>query len=248
MNVLLLASRLCGIVLLAALLTGCGLFRFLSHDPTEDIKGAATDLSTDAKRSAREFEARLQASGEKYREDIRTAAEGVSKIAKASDDLVMVARDSPTAFGDAVARRTMGDVEVQRALKSLTGLAKSGERAVEAAEKGPALLASRIADMQAELTKADGFITLQRTAILEELRKERLAITETLQQERAAAMKDLDATILKVVQETFSQLHKIIGSALLGIILFVLVLWGLPFLAGFLVGRVARARRAAKLP
>ena len=237
-----LVPCLCVIALLALLLTGCGLFRFLSHDPTEDIKDAATDLSSGVKGSAREFEARLRESSEKYREDIRMAAEGVSKIAKSSDDLVAIAKDSPAAFGEAVTRRALEHDDVQRALKSVTGLARSGERAVEAAEKGPVLLAAKIAEMQEELTKADGFITQQRIAILEELKKERIAISETIQRERAAVMKDLDATTIKVIQETSAQLQKVVGSALVLIILLVLVLWGLPFGAGVLVGRLTRKK------
>lgn len=237
-----LRSCLCLLALLLSLLTGCGLFRFLSHDPTEDIKGAATDLSSEVKGSAREAEARLRESGEKFRDEIRTAAEGVSKIAKSADDLVLVAKDSPVAFGNAVAQQMLGDEAVRTTLKSLTGLARSADQVVAQAEKGPVLLAAKLGEMQTELTKADGFLTQQRDAILGELRKERAALTEAVARERAAVMKDLEAYSIKVVQEASAQARAAIGSALILLILLVLVLWGLPFAAGFLVGRAGRRR------
>lgn len=226
-----LVSCLCAIGLLALLLTGCGLFRFLSHDPTEDIKGAATDLSSGVKESAREYEARLRESGEKFREEIRTSAEGVSKIAKATDDLVVIAKDSPVAFGDAVSQRLLQDENLQRTLKSVTGLARSGERMVTAAEQGPALLAAKISEMQAELTKPDGALTQQRDAILGEVRKE-----------RAAAMKDLDAYTTKAIQEISAQLRPLISTAILGSALLIPIILGLPFVAGYMVGRLSRKK------
>lgn len=237
-----LISCLCMIGLCALLLTGCGLFRFLTHDPTEDIKGAATDVSTGVKESAREYEARLRESGEKFREDIRTAAEGVSKIAKSTDDLVVIAKDSPVAFGDAVSLRILQDENFQRTLKSMTGLARSGERMVSAAEQGPTLLAAKLSEMQAELTKPDGALTQQRDAILGEVRKERAAIMESLSQERAAAMKDLDAYTIKAIQEISAQLRTLVSTAILGSALLVLIILGLPFGAGYMVGRVSRKK------
>src|SRR5574341_875232 len=237
-----LVSCLCVSALLALLLTGCGLFRFLSHDPTEDIKGAATDLSSGVKGSAKEVEARLRESGEKFREEIRTAAEGVSKIAKSADDLVTIAKDSPVACGNVLSQRGLEDGTIQKTLKSLTSLARSGDQFVAQAEKGPALLAAKIGEMQTELTKPDGFLTQQRDALLGELHKERAALTEAVSQERAAVMKDLDAYTIKVIQEVSAQLRTLVGSALVLIILLVVVLWGLPFGAGFLVGRSTRKK------
>ena len=228
-------------LVLVFVLTGCTLAPTVNV-PTDELKDAAADLSAGMKGGGKEFGASLAAGSERYRDEIRAASEGVTKLSQSADQLVTIAKDSPAAFGEAVTRRALGDDDVQRALKSVTGLARSGERAVEAAEKGPALLAARIADMQGELTKADGFITQQRIAILEELKKERIAISETIQQERAAVMKDLDATTIKVIQETSAQLQTLIGSALVLIILLVLVLWGLPFGAGILVGRLTRKR------
>lgn len=233
---------LCLGVLLVSFLTGCGLFRFLSHDPTEDIKGAATDLSSGAKESAREYEAKLRASSEKFREEVRTATEGVSKIAKSTDDLVVVAKDSPAAFGDAVSQRVLGDTDVQKTLKSLTTLARSGERLVAVVEQAPLLLSAKITEMEADLTKSDGALSQQRDAVVGELRKERAAITEAISKERAAAMKDLNAYTTQAIQEAGTQLRSLVAGAILGGALLILILLGLPFGAGYLVGRVMGRR------
>ena len=233
--------------LLGLSLTGCGLFRFLSHDPTEDIKGAATDVSSGVKESAREYEARLRESSERFREEVRTAAEGVSKIAKSTDDLVVVAKDSPVAFGDAVSQRVLSDVEVQKTLKSLTALARSGDRLVAAVEQGPVLLSAKITEMEADLTKPDGALTQQRDAVVGELRKEREAITEALSKERAAAMKDLNLYTTQAIQEVGTELRALVTGAILGGALLILILLGLPFGAGYLVGRVM-GRRPSQEP
>jgi hypothetical protein len=226
---------------LACALTGCTLAPSVNV-PTEHLKGAASELSEGAKGGAQELAAGLAEGSERYREDIRMAAEGVSRIAKSTDDLVIVAKDSPVAFGNAVGQRVLGDESVQTTLRSLTSLAKSGDQFAAQAEKGPALLVAKLGEMQTELTKADGFLSQQRDAILEDLHKERAALTEAVTRERAAVMKDLDAYTIKVVQEVAAQARAAIGSALLLIILLVLVLWGLPFAAGFLVGRTARRK------
>ena len=234
-----LVSCLCVLSLLALLLTGCGLFRFLSHDPTEDIKGAASDVSSGVKESAREYEEKLRDSGDKFREEIR---EDVSRIAQSTDNLVAVAKESPDAVGEAISRRVLQDENIQRTLKSVTALSRSGDRLVSAAEHGPVLLADKISELQTELTKADGFLSQQRDAIVGELRKERAAVTDVISHERAAAMKDLDAYTSKVIQEVSAQLRTLLGTAILGTVLLILVILGLPFVAGYLLGRQIRAK------
>ena len=228
-------------IALGLVLTSCTLAPTVNV-PTDELKDAAADLSAGVKGGAREFGTGLAAGSERYREEIQTAAQGVSKIAKSADDLVTIAKDSPVAFGDAVAHGVLQDESIQKTLKSLTGLARSGDRFVAAAEQGPALLAAKIGEIQAEWTKPDGFVAQQRDVVLGELRKERAAITEAISQERAAAMKDLDAYTVTVIREVSTQLRTLVGSALLLIILLVLVLWGLPFGAGFLVGRLTRRK------
>jgi len=211
--------------------------------PTEDIKEAGKDVSAAVKGGAKDFGEGVAAGGERFRAEIQTAAEGVSKIARSTDDLVVIAKDSPAAFGDAVSERVVRDENIVRTLNSVTSLARSGERLVKAAEQGPALLAAKITDMQAELTKADGFLTVQRDAIVGELKKEREAITQAISQERAAAMKDLDSYTTKALHELSAQLTPIIATLTFGGALLLLVILGLPFAAGYIVGRLTRSKR-----
>lgn len=240
MNAQRLVSHLFGMMLPVALLTGCGLFTFLTHDPTEDLKDAATDLSSDMKGSAKEFGVGLRESGEQYREDIRAVSKDLSRLARSADDLVSLTKDSPAAFSDAMTRRLLQDKDIQAALKSFADLARAGEHFAAAVEEGPALLAAQFEGLQGDLTKDNGFFTQQRIAILGELRKERLAVSETIRRERQDAMQDLDAFSVKMIEEVSSQLRRLVANALWLIILLVIVLWGLPFGAGILVGRLMR--------
>lgn len=223
---------------LAGLLTaGCGLYNFLTSDPREDIKEAATGISAEAKASAKEFGTGLAEAGEKYREEL---SHDIRLLAQSADNLVTLTKDSPAAISDAMTRRLLQDPDVQNVLKSVANLARSGEHFAAAAERGPALLAARLADIQGDLTRDNGFLSQQRTAIMDDLRKERVAIAETIRQERQEVMKDLDAFTVKMIEEVSAQLRYLISSALWLLILFVLVLWGLPFGAGVLVGRQFR--------
>lgn len=233
-------SYLFVVTLLPALLTGCGLFTFLTHDPTEDLKDAATDLSSGMKGSAKELGAGLRESGEQYREDIRAASKDLSRLAQSASELAILTKDSPAAFSDAMTRRLLQDKDIQTALKSFADLARAGEHFAAAVEEGPALLAAQLTDLQGGLTKGNGFFTQQRIAILDQLRTERLAISETIRRERQDAMQDLDAFSIKMIQEASSQLGLLVAKVLWIVILLVVVLWGLPFGAGILVGRLMR--------
>lgn len=223
----------------AAVSAGCTLAPTVNV-PTDDLKEAAKDLSTGMQGSAKEFGSGLAAGAERYRDEIREASQGVGKIAQSADHLVLVAKGSPAAVGEAVTQRFLGDETVRHALKSVARLAGEGEQLVAVTEKMPVMLVAKIDEMRGELTKADGVLTQQRTAIMEDLRKERIAISDTLRQERAEVMKDLDAYTGKAIEQAGAQMRQIVGIALLPVILLVLVLWGLPFGAGFLVGRLTR--------
>jgi hypothetical protein len=78
--------------------------------------------------------------------------------------------------------------------------------------------------------------------LIESLTKEREAITKTIEQERANVMKDLDALTTHAIDEVFSQTRLLVENALWLAVLLILVLWGLPFATGFLVGRLVRKK------
>ena len=237
-------TRLGLLILVLWLMSACTLAPTVNV-PTDDIKEAGKDVSAAVKGGAKDFGEGVAAGGERFRVEIQTAAEGVSKIARSADDLVGIAKDSPAAFGDAVSERVVRDEHIVRTLNSITGLARSGERLVKAAEQGPTLLASKITEVQAELTKADGFLTVQRDAIVGELKKEREAITQAISQERAAAMKDLDVYTTKALHEVSVQLTPMVTTVMFGGVLLLLVILGLPFAAGYMVGRLRRSKHEA---
>jgi predicted RNA-binding protein Jag len=110
------------------------------------------------------------------------------------------------------------------------------------AQEGTAAFKAALADLQADLGKEDGVINQQRKAIVEDFGKERAAITETIRQERTATVKELDVITKKAIDQTAEKIKDLVNGALGLLILFVLVLWGLPFGAGFLVGRVMKKK------
>jgi hypothetical protein len=73
--------------------------------------------------------------------------------------------------------------------------------------------------------------------------KERLEVTKTLQLERAAIMEDLDNTSQALADRTFEYLKVLIRQILIFAILIVIVILGLPFFMGYLVGKHIRRKR-----
>ena len=138
--------------------------------------------------------------------------------------------------------RLLNEPSIHRALEGVSVLALSPQHLADSVEKGPAFLSAKLTDLQTEFTRADGFITQQRTALLDAVAKERMAIADTIRQERVEAIKDLDSFTKHKIEEIFSELRLLIKNALWLVILLVVVLWGLPFGAGLLVGRHMRKR------
>ncbi len=230
-----------GPILMVWLSLGCTLAPTVNV-PTGDLKEAAQDVSSGVEGAAKEFGKGIGESGEKYRNEIQAVSKDLHALTQSVQDAMAMAKGSPAAFGEAVTDHLFKEEAVQRALKSVSQMAQSGERVAASAETGPTILAQKLEHLQAELTKGDGFITQHRTALVEELRKERIALTDLLHQERAAATRDLEALTIKVIDEVAAQVRKLVEGALWLLILFVAVLWGLPFGAGFLVGRLVRKK------
>lgn len=230
-----------GPILMVWLSFGCTLAPTVNV-PAGDLKEVAQDVSSDVKGAAKELGKGIGESSEKYRNEIQAVSKDLNSLTQSVQDAVAMAKGSPAAFGEAITDRLLKEEAVQRALKSVSQMAQSGERVAASAETGPTILAQNLEHLQAELTKGDGFITQHRNALVEELRKERIALTDLLHQERAAVTKDIEALTIKIVDEVAAQLRKLVEGALWLLILFVAVLWGLPFGAGFLVGRVVRKK------
>ena len=245
---------------LSLLLGGC-----LFAPSARELKEAATDVSSQtigkASKAIEEAdlraEARIRQVTEKYEADVRSASESLATLAQSANDLVAVAREGPATL----TRAMTAQESVQATIKSVSELAGSVDRAVGLAEENATVFRTTLADLQADLARDDGVLARQRSALFEELRREREAIVATLHQERAAVLSQLDAmsgklleqasqavTTLaeveapKLIDRASQRAHELAGTAVwLGILLF-LVIVGLPFASGVLVGRLWRTR------
>ncbi|MFI5247217.1 MAG: hypothetical protein ACHQWV_01530 [Nitrospirales bacterium] len=205
------------------------------------VKTATTELSTGMEGAAKEFGAEVVHASKTQQEEFLAS---VKELATATSELVRASREMPRAFGEAVTDRLLKEASFQRALHGFSVLAQSPQQIAAAVEKGPSVLAAKLEAFEANLNKEDGFVTQQRNALLESLTREREAITETVRQERTNAMKDLDALTKHAIDEVFSQARLLVENALWLAILLVLVLWGLPFATGFLIGRLLRKKNS----
>lgn len=197
-------------------------------------KSAASELGTGMEGAAKTFSTELAHASKPYEEELLARVNDLTLTAK---ELIQATREMPKAFGEAVTDRLVKERSFQGALRGFSVLAQSPEHLASAVEKGPYLLSTKIEEFQAELRKEDSFLTQQRNALFDSLKKEREAITDAIRQERANAMKDLDALTKDAIDEIFSQATLLVRNALWLVIAVVLVLWGLPFAAGFVVGR-----------
>ena len=198
-------------------------------------KSAASELGTGMEGAAKTFGAELAHASKPYEEELLARVSDLTATAK---ELIEAARTMPTAFGEAVTDRLVKERSFQNALRGFSVLAQSPEHLASAVEKGPDLLKTKIEELQAEFKKEDGFVTQQRAALFDGIKKEREAITEAIRQERANAMKDFDALTKSAIDEVFSQATRLVQDSLWLVVLLVVVLWGLPFASGFFVGRL----------
>ena len=67
--------------------------------------------------------------------------------------------------------------------------------------------------------------------------------TARRRQERTATLKELDVITKKAIDQTSEKIKGLVNGAFGLLILFVLVLWGLPFGAGFLAGRLVKKKQ-----
>jgi hypothetical protein len=122
------------------------------------------------------------------------------------------------------------------------------ERVASVAEQTPAILDSSLTRLQQELSVLMQAVDDQRAAALEGLGRERAALVEAFSRERAtlveafskervATMEELERYSDQVLADAWSQIRLIINSVLIGAVALVIVLFGVPFGVGVLVGR-----------
>lgn len=122
-----------------------------------------------------------------------------------------------------------------------------------AAESAPELVQGAIADVRrsvvdvlerldassAALIKALGF---ERAALTGAVRTEREAASNTVDVQRKALAQDLAKLADQIVQSSGEQVRELAREVLVLLILLIVVVLGLPFAAGYLVGRGRRGR------
>ena len=133
----------------------------------------------------------------------------------------------------------------------LAGFNARVERVAVVAEQTPDLLDTALLRINEELAALIGAIDGQRAAVMEGLERERLGLTEVVARERAAlveavaveraaTLEELERYSDQVIADTWSQIRGLMGIAIFGLIALLIVLFGVPFGLGMLVGRVTK--------
>jgi hypothetical protein len=116
------------------------------------------------------------------------------------------------------------------------------------AESSPLLVPGAVADVRRSLLVVIDRLDASSAATMATLRSERIALSETLSSERAAVIVAADtqrkaiALDAAIVSSTGKEVRRLTRELILLGILLALVLLGLPFAAGYFVGRSVRQR------
>ncbi len=148
----------------------------------------------------------------------------------------------------ALAESGLQAADLQRSLRRFEEeLAKLGELA----RTEPAAAMQRLEAMQAELTRVAGqfdrrwgqtlaALEVERAAVMRDLEAMRAALDATIARERKAIVADAGQLSRELLPLVVAELRGLVGQALLLLIALVLILLGMPFAAGYLVGRARR--------
>ncbi len=143
---------------------------------------------------------------------------------------------------------TSGDVQA-----AIAKLNERLERLTQVAESTPGLVRGAQADVRQSLHDVLDRLDASSRSAGETLHAERVALFADLRGERTAAMAELDAErkalagdaatlSSRVVRETGAQLRELAAEILVLLIVLAVVVLGLPFAAGYLLGSARRAR------
>jgi hypothetical protein len=140
---------------------------------------------------------------------------------------------------------TRGDMQsairqMNERLDRLTAVAESTPELVHGAE---ADVRQSLREVLDRLDRAEQDLHGERVALFADLQSERAAVMAQLDVERKAVAEDAARISSRVVKDTGTQLRELAAEVLLLLIVLAVVVLGLPFAAGYLVGR-ARERRA----
>jgi hypothetical protein len=122
------------------------------------------------------------------------------------------------------------------------------------ASQSPELLRGSVNDLRDIMSGAEGRLDhswmqmmratdAERAAFAHDVGQERVDVAAAIDLQRAALTQDAERIINQVTDTAWRQLHRLVGELALAALLLIVVLLGLPFAAGYLVGR-ARASRS----
>jgi hypothetical protein len=149
-------------------------------------------------------------------------------------------RQSGYAQGDVQAALRRLDERLER----LTAVAESAPELVHGAEaEVRASLREVLERLEASSRAAGETLHAERAALFADLQSERQAVVAAVDVQRKALAEDAARVSASVVKDAGAQLRDLAAEVLLLLIVFAVVVLGLPFVAGYLVGR-ARGSRA----
>jgi hypothetical protein len=114
------------------------------------------------------------------------------------------------------------------------------ERVAVVAEHTPELIDTSLVYLQKEVATLIEAIGFERVAAMEALGHEREILVKALSKERAATMEETRTYLNELVENIFSQASGVAAIVLFGLCALVLVLFGVPFGVGVLVGRLTK--------
>jgi hypothetical protein len=124
-------------------------------------------------------------------------------------------------------------------LERLTKVAESTPELVHGAE---AEVRQSLREVLDRVDRAEGALHAERVALFADLQSERAAVMAQLDVERKALAEDAARISSRVVKDTGAQLRELAAEVLLLLIVLAVVVLGLPFAAGYLVGRARQGR------
>ena len=143
---------------------------------------------------------------------------------------------------------TRGDIqaairELNERLERLSAVAESTPELVHGAEAQVQQSLREVLDrLDASSRNAEQALRAERVALFAELQSERSAVMAQLDVERKAVAEDAARISSRVVKDTGAQLRELAAEVLLLLIVLAVVVLGLPFAAGYLVGRARQGR------
>ncbi len=148
-------------------------------------------------------------------------------------------RQSGYAQGDVQAALRRLDERLER----LTAVAESAPELVHGAEaEVRASLREVLAGLEASSRAAGEALHAERTALFADLQGERQAVVAAVDAQRKALAEDAARVSASVVKDAGAQLRDLAAEVLLLLIVLAVVVLGLPFVAGYLVGRARGSR------